>query len=159
MEKAFNKIQIILLGLLLSINPLSGQNNSLHSPGKSIKLDGKTEVKEITLPLRDSLDYVSIKVWALVLSGDLSVEIFDPLGVKHGNFSLEGQMDATTTAKLKRGDVIIGDEQASGNLFRTIMNPPIGAWKAKIVTKKAVGTISFEFTTEVVTYKIYNPSF
>ncbi len=154
MEKSFKIIPTILLGLLLSVYSLSGQNNPPHSPGRTIKLDGKTEAKEITLPLRDSLGYVSIKITALVLSGDLSVEIFDPLGENHGNFSLEGKMDATTIAKFKRGDGIIGDEQASGNMFRTIKNPPIGAWKAKLVTKNAIGTIRFEFTTEVVVFKL-----
>ncbi len=145
---------IVLIGLIVNINSLSAQNGKLHAQPTYIKLKGETEVKEITLPLRDSLDYVSIRLSALVFSGDLSVEIIDPLGGKHGNFSLEGQMDATTTAKLKRGDAIIGDEQASGKLFRTIKNPPIGAWKAKIVTKNAVGTITFQFTTEVVLLKI-----
>lgn len=155
MKKPLTKLSIILLGLILSLDSINGQDPKIHGTPRSIKLNGKTEVKEITLPLRDSLDYVSIKVWALVLSGELSVEIYDPLGAKHGNFSLEGQMDATTTARLNRGEFIVTDEQATGNLFRTIKNPPRGAWKAKIVTKNAVGTINFEFTTEVVIYKKY----
>ena len=153
MNKSLTKMSFILVGLIMSLDTFYGQDLKIHGQPVSIKLNGKTEVKEILLPLRDSLDYVSIKVWALVQSGELSVEIYDPLGGNHGNFSLEGNMDAATAARLERGEAIIGDEEATGNLFRTMKNPPRGAWKAKIVTKNAIGIIKFEFTRDVVVYK------
>lgn len=144
---------IVLIGLLVNINSLSAQNSTLHAQPTYIKLNGETEVKEVIIPLRDSLNSVNIIVTSLIGAGELTLEIFDPTGEKHGNFTLGCQMNNIVSQKkenqkITARDIDDSDEKAFGNLFRTIKNPIRGAWKAKITNKGAIGNIQIQFTNQ-----------
>jgi S-adenosylmethionine hydrolase len=106
------------------------------------------------MPLRGNFNYVSIKITAVVQNGELTVELFDPKGDKYGSFSIAGliRTENKNENQFIRGKIFTSD--ASGNLLRTIRNPMIGQWKAKVSTKSAVGVINFQFTSEVTVYKI-----
>lgn len=151
------KISVIfLIGLLVNINSLSAQNGTLHAQPTFIKLNGETEVKEVIIPLRDSLNSVNILVKSSIEVGELTIEIFDPTGEKYGNFTLGCQTKNIVSQKkenqkITARDIGDSDEKAFGNLFRTIKNPVQGAWKARITNKGAIGNILIQFTKQSTT--------
>lgn len=139
--------------MIVNISSLSGQIDTLHSQTTHIKLNGETEIKEVVLPLRDSLDSVSIIVSSLIGAGELTLEIYDPAGEKHGNFSLGCQMNTTVSQKkenqkITARDIANSNEKAFGTLYKTIKNPIRGAWKARISNKGAIGSMQIRFTNQ-----------
>ena len=165
MKKSILTFSIMAVCFLLSNYFLLGQENISPLSHKQLILTGETDIKEITMPLRDSSDYISFKITSLIKSGELKVELFDPTGEKHGYFTLAGELSATNKNKEISGKIYIKNEEkpvhgkiytsdASGYLLRTIKNPPRGLWKARITSNNAVGVINFEFIREVVVYKI-----
>lgn len=153
MKKLFFTIPVILLAFFISNASVLGQDNTKLLFDKRVQLDGKTETQEITMPFKDSLDYVSIKINAVIQSGELTVELYSPSGEKYGNFSISGEIRKVTKNEelLLRGHSY--STGASGNLLRTIKEPQRGIWKAKLISKKAVGVINFQFTKESILFK------
>jgi len=152
MKKLFNKMIPILLLALASASYIDGQIDTLKSKIyslKSVKLNGETEIKEIRLPLRDSLSSVNILIFSIIGSGELSVEIYDPDGVRQGNFSLSCQNNPELLKKIKGGKVSIKeideiDGKAMGNLNKTVKNPARGFWITKIRSIGAVGSVQIQ---------------
>ena len=121
---------------------------------KTLNLKGESAVQEVSLPLRDSLTYINFEIKAIITSGDLTVELYDPDGEKYGNFSLAGSLDSRDKQETQmiRGKVYYAE--ASGSLVRYVKFPKIGLWKAKVITKKTAGVIHFNLTRGVTVLKL-----
>jgi hypothetical protein len=116
---------------------------------KSVTLKGESGEQEVSLPLRDSLTYINFEIKALITSGDLTVELYDPDGEKYGNFSLAG---SSSSGNRQNTEFIRGKTyyaEASGSLVRYVKFPKRGMWKAKVITKNAAGVIDFNLTRGV----------
>jgi hypothetical protein len=116
-------------------------------PIKQLTLNGGSGEQEVKIPLRDSLVSINFEIKATIISGELTVELYDPDGEKYGNFSLAGSSvpDDRQITGIMRGKSYLAE--ASGSLVRYVMHPARGFWKAKIFTKKAAGVIQFNLTT------------
>lgn len=115
---------------------------------RQITLKGESGDQVVSLPLRDSLSHINFEIKAVIISGELTVELFDPNGEKYGNFSLAG----STNSKNKDADMIKGKiyyAEASGSLVRYVKLPERGLWKAKVITKNAVGVVEFNLTRSI----------
>lgn len=130
----------------MPFSELAAQQDTLHSGTTFIKLNGETETKEVKMPLRDSLSTVNIIATAMIGSGSIDLEIYDPAGKKQGNFSLACETDNVSKKKLTLKDIDESDQKALGNLYRTVKNPLKGAWIAKVTNNGAFGTIQLNFT-------------
>jgi hypothetical protein len=149
----FNKTLFILLLALAGTSSITGQIDTLKSKiysMKSLKLNGETEISEIKLLLRDSISSVNILIFSIIGGGELSVEIYDPTGVRYGNFSLSCQNDQELFKKITSGKVTVkeidkSDGKAMGNLCKTVKNPSKGFWIAKIRSIGAIGFVQIQF--------------
>jgi hypothetical protein len=120
---------------------------------KQLTLKGGSGEQEVTLPLRDSLSYINFEIKAVIISGELTVELYDPYGEKYGNFSLAGSPNSNN----KDADMIRGKNyfaEASGSLVRYVKLPVRGMWKAKVITKNAAGVVDFYLTRGVTVLKL-----
>lgn len=152
MKKLSDILMIILILALTNLSFVNGQLDSLQSriySIKSVKLNGETDFREIRIPLRDSLNSVNILIFSIIGGGELSVEIYDPDGVRHGNFSLSCQNDPEIIKKIIGGKVSIkeidqSDGKAMGNLSKTVKNPTRGFWIAKVRSIGAIGTVQIQ---------------
>src|SRR5690606_12511303 len=81
-----------LLFSILSINYGIAQGDQKYDGKKHIKLDNDSEIKEIILQVRDSVNSLTIKVQSNIEGGELTVEILDPKGDNRGNFSIAGKI-------------------------------------------------------------------
>ena len=121
---------------------------------KQLTLKGESGEQEVSLPLRDSLSYINFEIKAVITSGELSIELFDPNGEKYGNFSLAGSPSSFNKqdTELIRGKTYYAE--ASGSLVRYVKLPKRGMWKAKVVTKNAAGAVQFYLTRGVTVLKL-----
>jgi hypothetical protein len=143
------KCLTIMAIFLMQCSRLAAQQDTLHSQTTFIRLNGETQIKEVKMPLRDSLNSVNLVATAMIGSGSIDLEIYDPAGKKQGNFSLACEMDNANSRnkeKLTLKDIDESDQKALGNLYRTIKNPLRGAWIAKVKNNGAIGTIQLNFT-------------
>jgi hypothetical protein len=147
-------IFILFFILILQSGLLNGQENLRKSiPIKQIALTGESGEQEVLLPLRDSLVSINFEIKATIISGELTIELYDPNGDKYGNFSLAGSPNSDDKQKTEfiRGQTYVAE--ASGSLVRFVKYPKRGFWKAKIITKNAAGVIQFNLTTGITAIK------
>lgn len=148
-------ISIILICSLFQATQIYGQD-SIRAviKLKTLTLKGESGEQEVSLPLRDSLTYINFEIKAVVTSGDLTVELYDPDGEKYGNFSLAGSSGTGNrqNTEFTRGKTYYAE--ASGSLVRFVKFPKRGMWKAKVITKNAAGLIDFNLTRGATVLKL-----
>lgn len=148
-------ISIILLCSLFSATQTYGQD-SIRAviKLKTLNLKGESGEQEVSLPLRDSLSYINFEIKAVITSGELTVELYNPDGEKYGNFSLAGSSGSGNKQNTEfiRGKAYYAE--ASGSLVRYVKLPKRGMWKAKVITKNAAGVIDFNLTRGATVLKL-----
>lgn len=148
-------ISMIIIGSLLQTTQSFGQDSIRSVINlKTLKLKGESAEQEVSLPLRDSLTYINFEIKAVITSGELTVELYDPDGEKYGNFSLAGSLDPRDKqdTQMIRGKTYYAE--ASGSLVRYVKFPKQGMWKARVITKNAAGVINFNLTRGVTVLKL-----
>lgn len=141
-------IYIVLISSILHHGLIYGQDSLRKSiPIKQLTLDGGSGEQTLQIPLRDSLISINFEIKATIVSGELTVELYDPYDEKYGYFSLAGSQSSVDkqNTDFVRGKTYLAE--ASGSLVRFVNQPPTGFWKAKIISKKALGVVQFNFTT------------
>jgi len=144
MKKTLYKMGITLLFSFLGINSGIAQGDHKYDVQKQIKLNNESEMQEIILPVKDSVNSLTILVQSNIQVGDLTLEILDPKGDKHGYFSIGSQLSTPIKNKSKyqgKSGYYSNPDKANGSLSRTINKPQEGDWKIKILPKDATGTI------------------
>ena len=126
----------LALFILLPNNANAQQYSQKQCSGTSmtrtIELDDSSETEKIKIDVAEDTKNLSFNVYGLVKSGSLTVEVYDPKGNKHGNFSVESQIKASSTAK----------EKVCGQMQRSIKDPVKGKWVIKLIPKNVTGEIS-----------------
>lgn len=156
---------IVAFFFLLSTNLLLGQTN--RKTGKTaedwtkqmkfqteIILNNETGVQEKIIPLKDSLNSITIMSYSLIQTGSLTLEIFDPSGEKQVNYSIKcPSKNNPRVNKYKKIDNNLKgldeNKAASGDLVRTIINPIKGDWKAKIYSDQTSGVLYIFLTDKI----------
>ena len=158
MKKSLTILSIIFLISFFSINSISGQDETKQNIQKLIKLNNESEVKEVLLAVQDSVKSIMILVSSNIQAGDVTIEIYDPVGEKHGYFSIGCQpvMANKIVNPTGKSTYTTNADRASGNLSRTVKNPVKGDWKLKIIPKNASGTVNLTFSLNAIghTYTI-----
>lgn len=155
MKKKVIFISTLIICFFSQVNLMYGQDSIRATINlKSITLRGDSGEQEVSLPLRDSLNYINFEIKAVITAGELTVELFDPAGEKYGNFSLAG---SSNSGDRQDGEFVRGKyyyAEASGSLVRYVKFPVRGIWKAKVITKNAAGAVDFNLTRGVTVLKI-----
>lgn len=158
MKKSFPYFLITILISLLSTYSVSGQNKLKYDVQKLIKLNNESELQEIVLPVKDSVNAITIAVYSHIQNGDITIELYEPNGEKHGYFSI-GCQAAPSDNRIKNPGKSVyytNPDKATGNLSRTIKNPGKGDWKIKIIPKDATGTVNIDFALKDLGHSYIN---
>jgi hypothetical protein len=145
MKKPLFKLPFILLLSFLSFPLLSGQDYINFNSHKEIKLDKTSEIEEIILPVRDSVSNLSVLITSSIYSGDVTIEVYDPEGERHGYFSIGAQPEIPIVKKPGQSVYSTDNNQASGNLSSTIRNPAKGNWKIRVIPKNTSGNVKISY--------------
>ncbi|WP_157491216.1 hypothetical protein [Flammeovirga sp. SJP92] len=108
---------------------------------KNITLSNKSNgSKPITfdVPTKTTL-YIGVR--AHIRSGNVSIEIFNPKGIKEGELSLKYQPNSNENSD--------GPEYTSGALNKTISNTDVGEWQIKISSQKSNGNIAMSVAQSI----------
>lgn len=101
-----------------------GRNSSSTLP-----LQGESTTKELEVKIEKTVSVLTLTLKGEVESGRIKLEIIDPDGKNQGGYTIEGN---------GRGR----KEPVSGVSEKQYPSPAIGVWKVKVVSNKAVGTVT-----------------
>jgi len=110
---------------------------------REIWLTEDSERKEILLPVTGPIVKFVIRISSRVMSGELTIEIYDPTGEKQGNYSIDNQISSRQTPGDKN-EKRTSKETVNGNLEKSIEYPINGNWKIIIIPKNATGELGIE---------------
>jgi len=150
MKNLFQSLSSTLLILCLSVNSISGQTKkqsgqidrtefSLH---KMINFNGENEKIEISLQVSESNNVLKLKISSIVVTGELTIEVFDPTGEEQGKYSVGSQNSIKTTGKTFNPTQ---DETVTGQISKLVESPIIGDWKIIVIPKNVKGTLNIDF--------------
>ena len=139
MTKSIKLIAVLSLILFIAPFGIAQNNNSHHNNNcstisRNIQLDGSSKIEEIKLDVAEDISCLQIAVNSTIKSGSLTMEIFDPKGDKQGNFSVESQINSSSSSNAK--------ELVCGQLNKTIKEPMKGKWIIKLKPKNVTGDIT-----------------
>ena len=130
---------LIMICFIAKTSTMEGQDKGVPFYSKELILKGESEVRQIELPIIDSLKIITITVVSKIDEGELIIELYNPTGEKNsGYFKLGGKMNLV----MKRNDMGNSNKKLSASVSRTIPYPMRGVWKAKVISKGAYGSIT-----------------
>ena len=98
---------------------------------RDIKFKNSSDVKEVSIAVKNDDSILQLMISSIVESGELSVEIYDPTNKKQGNFSIGTQLNSTEL-----------NEKVRGQIQKKFTTPKEGTWKVKFIAKNASGNIN-----------------
>ncbi|MBE0651999.1 MAG: hypothetical protein IH595_14325 [Bacteroidales bacterium] len=101
--------------------------------------DSKSKYVKLKIAKRNTLFF---NVSAVINSGNVLIEIFNPKGQKEGELSLEHREGSTTKTDRFSGNT-------SGSLNKIINSPETGDWEVKVKPKKSKGHIIISVTQHI----------
>lgn len=101
--------------------------SSVTTLERNFKLDKNSKTEEIVIDIPPKATKFDLKVWSSVSNGKLTIEIYDPNGAKLGNYTVGLQTNS--------------EKETSGRINKYFKEPLPGAWKIKIVSVEATGSI------------------
>ncbi|WP_353779456.1 hypothetical protein [Winogradskyella sp. 3972H.M.0a.05] len=136
MKNAIKLFGCVALFFLMPTNVSAQQYSQKQCSGvstmRNIEFNGSSDVEEIKVEVSDDTENMSLNVNGTIKSGYLTVEIYDPKGKKHGNFSIESQLKSSSKKK----------ELVCGQMQKIIEDPMKGDWVVKLIPKDVSGEIS-----------------
>jgi hypothetical protein len=101
--------------------------SSVSTLERNFKLDKDSKTEEIVIDIPPRATKFELKVWSSVSNGKLTIEIYDPNGIKLGNYTVGLQASS--------------EKETSGRINKYFKEPLPGAWKIKIVPVETTGSI------------------
>ncbi|KXK22380.1 MAG: hypothetical protein UZ12_BCD005003259 [Bacteroidetes bacterium OLB12] len=98
---------------------------------RNFRLDKDSKTEEITLEIPQDSPKFELKVGSSVSSGKLTIEIYDPKGVKQGNYTVGLQANS--------------EKETTGRITKYFKQPHSGVWKIKLIPEQATGSVWSEF--------------
>jgi hypothetical protein len=116
--------------------PPSTKSETNFSVERNIRLENDSKVDEVLINIKPKTQKLDLAISSSVKKGKITIEIYDPSGVRQGNFTVETQIG---TAK---------EEVVNGNIRKSLFEPEAGNWKVKITPANA--DVKIRIQTSVV---------
>ncbi len=139
---------VLVMFLLSSCSLLFAQQNSNHNSNhnknhncssyqtsKSINLESSSKNESVKISVQEDVEHLNIGVSSSISSGALTMEIYNPKGDKQGNFSVESELNSSSSDGGK------SSESVCGQLNKSFKDPMKGDWVVKLKPKKVTGKI------------------
>lgn len=112
----------------IQLNNFSGKKDVKINVNKEL-LKGNEEGEHLDKPTF----VLNIHISSSIVTGDLSIEIYDPKGIKKGKFSTSAETDKTETVRFR--------EEVNGKINKKINFPMKGDWVVKVVAENTNGVV------------------
>ncbi len=116
-------------------NHNNNHNCSSYQTSKSINLDNSSKNESVIIAVTEEVMCLNIGISSNISSGALTMEIYNPNGDKQGNFSVESELNSSSSNGGKSSETVCGQ------LNKTFKEPMKGDWVVKLKPKKVTGKI------------------
>lgn len=142
LRKLSSVILVLLLGVLSTLGQTANQkkqtDNTVFDLNKDIHLKNESNIIAVLIPVNEQNIQLQINITTMVLGGELTIEIFDPAGEKHGNYSVGSKNSIKVESKTYNQT---NTETVTGQISKSIKYPVNGNWKINIIPKTVTGEI------------------
>lgn len=128
-------MSLIALMLLFSINAVS-QGSTEFVTKRNLGFKESSKVQTVNVDVQHDTKELRLMIKCNVRVGNVTIEIFNPVDIKQGEFSvesLETENDDSIFSMLKEG--------VSGQISKQIEKPFPGKWKIKFTPENASGVV------------------
>jgi hypothetical protein len=131
--------------IIVNTGTVSGQDVTVFRTESRITFDSESEEREVSVGVSDINTIMTLNIESFISSGHLTIEIYDPTGVKESNFNLGYSVKSKNEEiKVKKADnktMASEESPVRGNINKSIKNPIQGDWIIKMIAKNATGII------------------
>ena len=135
--KRLLSISILILTLFISQTLIAQKTQFNLDRNIQLKNQDSNE-KNIKINVASNTSSLNLLIASFVYLGNVTIEIFDPNGLKKGNFSVESQVEETIPISGEPNETV------QGQINQRIESPIKGTWIVKIRPTKAVGTVNIQ---------------
>ena len=125
-------------------------DKTTFSLSRNFTLTRESKKIEVLLPVTGSIVNFQIKISSSIFFGELTIEVYDPMGEKQGNYSIDRKSSVQQSNNEKASNTDL-KEIVTGQISKSIENPINGNWKVIIIPKNATGHL--EINSEQLTTK------
>lgn len=148
--KTFNsRLFLTVLVLITNLNALFGQETTVFTTTSVVNFNSESEERKVLVGVTELNITMTINIKGVVSSGELTIEVYDPKGEKHGGFKI-GYLVGSEKSEKKviKEYVTIGspkDNVVNANLNKVFKNPILGNWTLKMIPSNVTGIIDISF--------------
>lgn len=99
---------------------------------RDITLDNDSKTEDVIVAIEPRTEAIDLMISTTIEAGKLTIELFNPSGVKQGNFTVETQLDVKK------------QERVAGKLQKSLEEPQPGNWKIRIVPTAVKGSVRIQ---------------
>jgi hypothetical protein len=133
MKKLKRTIPVAILLFLLFAISSSGQANQKRLNIETYaSFNGQSEATDLKFPVSQTTS-LNISIGSRTNQGELTIELYDPQGEKHGYFTIGSPAFSSK-------------ESVTGAFEKKILNPKKGDWIVRFIPKNASGSVEVNCT-------------
>ncbi len=126
-EKAFFEGRVIETNEMNFFSPKNSQTSV--DMARTIRLEDDSNAEDIFIEIKEKTQKLQLEISCSVKGGKLTIELYDPNGIKQGNFTIETQLKSEK------------EEKVNGNISKSIIEPQFGKWWVKIIPIEVTGDV------------------
>ena len=111
------------------------KSNTHMGVQRSITLTNDSKEEEIIITVEKAVLRFDLRCSSTLTSGTLTIEVYDPKGVKQGNLTIGTQLNSSK------------EEVVNGDIRKSLKEPHAGNWRVKIIPKDVTGEIKIMSST------------
>lgn len=96
---------------------------------RTIQFENDSKAEDIFIEIKEKTQRLQLVISSSVRAGKLTIELYDPNGIKQGYFTIETQLKSEKK------------EQVNGNISKSIIEPQFGKWWVKIIPRDVTGDV------------------
>ena len=134
------KAASLSIGIMLICAIAWAQNEKTKPTGTStrvdfvrdITLDNDSKTEDVVIAIEPTTASIDLMISTTIEAGELTIELFNPGGVKQGNLTVETQLDSKK------------HERVAGKLQKSLDEPQPGDWKIRIAPSAVKGSVRIQ---------------
>lgn len=150
-QKAYLLISILLFSLTVfgqsqeKIVSSSMSSKTKIDLQRNIRFENDSKSEEIVINIREKTKRFELMINSRVSKGKLTIDLYDPSGLKQGTFTLGTQLNSEK------------HEIANGNIRKSLNEPQFGDWKVVLIPINSTGDIRIQTAISEDDYYIHVP--
>lgn len=142
--KFSKSIYVTVLTLVLSFSSFA--QSTEFTTTRNLVFNQSSKTKSVDVKIPKAIEALSIEIRCGIKKGNVTIQIFDPSGVKQGEFSVENTEESEEEQSL----LSMMRENVVGEINKYIKKPVSGTWVIKFLPENATGHVEMRSSQHTI---------